>query len=127
LRQGLQQSLASLKKPVGELNVADKAAAFAALPAVFRQVILELTIQACWGAPEYGGNPETQGWKLVHFEGDVEPFGYTQWDAAAQKMIERADAPVSTANPGADPDPLDDASRTLITTVVQLLGGRVNP
>ena len=125
LRNGLQAALGKLSKPVGQLNVADKVVAFGALPDDFRTLIIDLTSQACWSAPEYGGNLDAGGWKLVHFEGDVEPFGYTQWDAATQKMIERADAPVSTANPGTDPDPLDDDTRQLITPVVQFLGGKV--
>ncbi|MBS2029531.1 MAG: hypothetical protein JST54_16635 [Deltaproteobacteria bacterium] len=125
MRSGLQAALATLAKPVGELNVADQAAAFNGLPQDFKDLIVELTLQAAWSAPEYGGNTGGIGWSLVRFEGDVQPYGYSLWDASTQTLIEREGHPVSTPSPGPDPEPLDDDTRALITTAVQLLGGKV--
>jgi len=125
MRNGLQAALTALTKPVGELNVADQAAAFNALPEDFKDVVVELTLQAAWSAPEYGGNTGGVGWSLVRFEGDVQPYGYSIWDASSQTLIERPGHSVSHADPGPDPEPMDDDTRSLITTAVQLLGGKV--
>lgn len=35
------------------------------------------TLDAMYGAPEYGGNCELVGWGFTAFEGDVQPRGYT--------------------------------------------------
>jgi hypothetical protein len=34
-------------------------------------------IQFMYGAPEYGGNKNLEGWKFCQFDGDVQPRGYT--------------------------------------------------
>jgi hypothetical protein len=39
-----------------------------------------LYMHACegaYGAPEYGGNRDLEGWRVIEFEGDVQPRGYT--------------------------------------------------
>jgi hypothetical protein len=39
-----------------------------------------LYMHACegaYGAPEYGGNRDLAGWRVIEFEGDVQPRGYT--------------------------------------------------
>ncbi len=53
----------------------------------FVQTVLGHTIDATFGAPEYQGNADKAGWKLLHWPGDVQPHGYT-------------DAQVSTLDPG---------------------------
>lgn len=34
-------------------------------------------VQFMYGAPEYGGNKNLEGWKFCQFDGDVQPRGYT--------------------------------------------------
>jgi hypothetical protein len=39
-----------------------------------------LYMHACegaYGAPEYGGNRDLEGWRVIEFPGDVQPRGYT--------------------------------------------------
>ena len=91
----------------------------------FLNLLYTLVSEASFGAPEYGGNPAGQGWAMVHYEGDMQPLGYSQFDAATQTYRERAEMPVSTANPGPDPEPLDDATRELLGEVVAALGGKL--
>ena len=90
-----------------------------------RDLVLELMCQAAFSAPEYGGNAAGEGWKQIHFEGDSQPLGYSVWDESKNAYRERADFPMSTGNPGADPEGLDQGSRDLIETVVRALGGRI--
>jgi hypothetical protein len=64
---------------------------------------------------------------MIHFGGDVQPLGYTIWDASKNAMVERPDAPTSTADPGPDPDPLDSSTTQLVTTIVKFTSGTVFP
>lgn len=36
------------------------------------------TLEAMYGAPEYGGNKDLAGWTLIGFDGDTQPRGYTR-------------------------------------------------
>jgi hypothetical protein len=56
----------------------------------FIGLVLGQTLEAMYGAPEYGGNQGLAGWSNVHFDGDVQPQGYTP-------------VQVSTPDPGAPP------------------------
>lgn len=88
----------------------------------FKDLVIDLVIEGCFCAPEYGGNLGLAGWKLCHFEGDSLPLGYSRWNGS--KYIERADAPLSTQNPGEDPAPIDADVDTLMKEVIAFLGGR---
>jgi hypothetical protein len=43
----------------------------------FKQRFYEHACEGAYGAPEYGGNQETRGWRAIQFPGDVQPRGYT--------------------------------------------------
>jgi hypothetical protein len=43
----------------------------------FIGLALGQTLEAMYGAPEYGGNRGRVGWAYTHFDGDVQPAGYT--------------------------------------------------
>jgi hypothetical protein len=122
---GLRARLQAGLDAAAQLKVADKAQLFDALDDDFRQLLIDLVTEAAFAAPEYGGNPGLAGWKMIHFEGDSQPLGYSQFDGT--NYIERPEAPLSTPNPGDDPEPLSDDIRQLLTTVIGVLGGRVRP
>ncbi len=90
-----------------------------------RELLADLVTQAAFAAPVYGGNPNGAGWALVGSAGAVMPRGFTQWDEAQGKNVERPDAPVSTPEPGTDPHPLDDFTRALLNEVANATGGEV--
>jgi hypothetical protein len=90
----------------------------------FLALLYPLVCEAAFGAPEYGGNPGGAGWAMVHFEGDLQPLGFSRFDEAAQRYVERAAQPVTTADPGGDPEPLDDDTRKLLDEVIAALGGK---
>jgi hypothetical protein len=129
LRDTIKQAIAQAqgaagKTPVESLDADALAALYAGLDADYRDALVALVSEGAFGAPEYGGNPGGAGWTLVHFPGDQMPLGYSLYDAAASVYRERSDAPVTTADPGADPEPLDDTTRAFLTQLVQTLGGK---
>jgi hypothetical protein len=42
-----------------------------------RNVFYAHACEGAYGAPEYGGNPGLEGWRVIDFPGDVQPRGYT--------------------------------------------------
>ncbi len=123
--RGLLADARKLAPDLAQRPLADRLRSFNQLAERHRDLAIELICQAAWSAPEYGGNAAIAGWSQIHFEGDSQPLGYSLWDAGKGEYRERADHPMSTANPGSDPEPMDQGSRELIETVVKALGGRI--
>ncbi|HEV8324675.1 MAG TPA: hypothetical protein VG389_23860 [Myxococcota bacterium] len=124
-RRALGDAVAAAPGPLDTLDPAAREAAYAALDPAFRSALVELVLEAVLGAPEYGGNRDGAGWALAHVEGDTQPLGYSLYDYAARTYRERPEAPMSTADPAPDPDPLQDDARMWIELVTISLGGRV--
>ena len=82
--------------------------------ATFINLVLLFVCQACFSAPEYGGNVNQGGWKIAHWEGDRQPVGYSWYNPATQSYMEDPNSPVSTANPGPDVDPMDAQTQQLV-------------
>jgi hypothetical protein len=93
----------------------------------FRVTFIDLVTQAAYGVPEYGGNPNRAGWKAVYFDGDSAPNGFAQLDGATNTFEERAEAPLSTANPGPDPERMSFALELTLGTATSLFHGKVFP
>jgi hypothetical protein len=110
-----------------DLTQTQKTAMLGAIDKVTVATLIELVLEGAFTAPEYGGNLQGAGWKMVYFEGDSQPLGYSWFDTATEKYSEDPAHPVSTANPGADPMPLDSATESLIGTAIMALGGKVFP
>jgi hypothetical protein len=47
-----------------------------ALPEL-KQLLFEHACEATYGAPEYGGNRELAGWRMIGYGGDVQPRGWS--------------------------------------------------
>jgi hypothetical protein len=124
VKQGLAAAMSSSPTPLAQLAPADLTDVFNRLDTSFRDLMIDLVTQAAFCAPEYGGNKDLAGWQLCHFEGDSQPLGYSQWDG--KNHVERPDAPLSTANPGPDPAPMDAQTNQVLNAAVTFLGGRVN-
>ncbi len=124
LKEGLAAAIAASPKPLDQLSPDELQDLFNGLEGAFRDLVVELVTQAAFAAPEYGGNPGLAGWKLVAFEGDVQPLGYSIWDDATWSYRERPEAPVSTPEPGTDPQPLDDDTRAFIGKIISLTSGK---
>jgi hypothetical protein len=123
----IQDAKAAMPPNVAAANLTqdEKITMFRSLDPATQSTIIEMMIEGCVSAPEYGGNTGLAGWKILNFEGDRQPVGFSWFDLATSTYSEDPLHPVSTANPGADPMPLDVATEKLITTVITLLGGKV--
>jgi hypothetical protein len=93
----------------------------------FQVTFIDLVTQAAFGAPEYGGNPNLSGWKAVYFDGDSAPQGFSQLDPATNTFVERPAQPLSTANPGEDPERMSFVLEMAIGTATSLFNGKVFP
>ena len=131
LRDKIRNGLAAAEKTAGQpletLSLADATGIYKSLDSDFRDLVYSLVCEGAFSAPEYGGNKNFGGWKLAHFEGDVMPYGFSQYDPAEGVYRELANAPVSFPNPGPDPEPVNDDTWSFVRTVVSALGGQEFP
>jgi hypothetical protein len=118
---GLDAALASSTTSVHSMTPAQFTTTFEAQDPDFQSLMIDLVTQAAFAAPEYGGNPGGSGWRMVHFEGDSLPLGYSQWNGTAH--VERPDSPLTTPNPS-DPEPLTDDIEQILALVATVLGGQ---
>jgi hypothetical protein len=125
VKNGLNEAIGSSKAALATLTVAERMSIFIGLDQAFQDAWIDLVCQAAWSPPEYGGNPNLAGWKMIHFEGDSVPLGYSLFDLETGSYVERPDAPLSTPNPGPDPEPMDADTEELIAAVAILAGGKV--
>ena len=65
----------------------------------FVDLLIRHTLEGCFAPPEYGGNTDTGGWRMIGLEGDTQPLGYSLYSRMTRSYHERADHPMSTANP----------------------------
>ena len=65
----------------------------------FFELVIEHTLQGSFAAPEYGGNRDTAGWRMLGIEGDSQPLGYSMFSLRDDRYHERPDQPMSTPNP----------------------------
>ena len=126
LRTQVRDGLATLGSDFATKPLNERFATFKTLPLAFRELVLDLVCQGLWSVPAYGGNVDAQGWAAIHLEGRGQPQGYSLWDDVLNDYRERPEAPVSTIDPGPDPDPMTQDTRTLLDTVTRALGGRVS-
>ena len=103
---------ATLGLPFVELGPADQDKIFKAIdrPQVFPpdpsrsgrsfiDLLIRHTLEGCFAPPEYGGNANADGWRMIGLEGDTQPLGYSLFSARTRSYHERPDHPMSTANP----------------------------
>ena len=90
----------------------------------FRDLITGHTLEGMFCAPEYGGNANLVGWKLIGYDGDSQPLGYSIFDEKTMTYNERPDKkPNSTANPDEDFSGVDANTLAFLKVIVQLVGG----
>jgi hypothetical protein len=124
--QALDAAIAAISVPLNtKTPAAQVEQAWNDLPSSDKNLLTELVIEGCFSSPEYGGNDKLQGFAICNFEGDVQPRGYSLYDAASGSYNQIPGHPVSTANPGTDPAPLDAQTEKLLETLVTFAGGKV--
>jgi len=90
----------------------------------FQKSVKPLIVEACFCAPEYGGNQGLEGWKLSHFTGDNQPLGYSFYNETTQKYQEHPNFPVSTYD-NQDVQKMSLFTRTLCSLIARFHGGRI--
>ena len=90
----------------------------------FVDLLIRHTLEGCFAPPEYGGNANADGWRMIGLEGDTQPLGYSLYSRREHRYRERPDHPMSTANPdelAADgslaPRPLSSDGRAVQRTI----------
>jgi Gluconate 2-dehydrogenase subunit 3 len=78
-----RSGLASLGSDFASLSGEDQDARLDAVPD-FKAVLYGHACEGAYGAPEYGGNPDGQGWTAIQYPGDVQPRGYTDDEVAGR-------------------------------------------
>lgn len=71
-------SLAANAKPYTQLTRDQRRKALAAFDADFVKLAYTHAVEGTYGDPVYGGNFEQKGWRVIDFEGDRQPVGFTQ-------------------------------------------------
>jgi hypothetical protein len=124
IRDELRVAMGDAKAPLETLDPADVGAVYDVMPQAFKQAFVELVCEGLFSAPEYGGNKDGGGWAIANFEGDILPLGYSFYDEAKGMYVERAEMPVSSANPGADPAPLGMDTLATLDSLVAFAQGK---
>jgi len=86
----------------------------------FVDILVQHTLEGCFSVPEYGGNRRGRGWAMIGLEGDSQPLGYSIFSRRDGRYHERADHPMTTANPDelAAPRPLSAEGQQIQATIV---------
>lgn len=95
------------------------------IPGDARGEIQLLVLQSLFSLPEYGGNRDRGGWRILHdYEGDTVPFGYSYIDPQTGRILDRPEAPVIGPETRPDPEPMDPEVITIFNGAVAALGGK---
>ena len=124
LRDGIRQAIEAFTKPIDQISDTALQAAYAFLPDDARAQVELLVLQSLFSLPEYGGNRGRGGWRLIHFDGDSMPLGYTYIDPATGAIRDRPDAPVIGPETRPDPDPMDAEVIGIFRAATAVLGGK---
>jgi hypothetical protein len=122
LRDGIATAARAFPMAVDQVDDQFLEGIYDYLPADVRAEVNLLVLQSVFSLPEYGGNRERGGWRIIHHAGDSMPFGYTYIDPASGQILDRPGAPVIGPEP--DPEPMEDDITELFNAAVIALGGK---
>jgi len=106
-----------------DLSAEQQDAVLAAIDANFLGMITGHTLEGMFCVPEYGGNTNRVGWKLIGYDGDSQPLGYSIFNETMMRYSERPDKPTSTANPDEDFSGVDTTTAQFLRILVRVVGG----
>jgi hypothetical protein len=90
----------------------------------FWDALLQHTLEGTFGAPEYGGNLYTHGWRLAKFDGDSSPRGHATYDDSIGDYVDRSDQPTTQPTPGDVTEDFDTDIVNLLTVAALGSGGK---
>jgi hypothetical protein len=124
LRDGIAEAIKLFPRPIDSVDDDFLQGIYDYLPTEVREQVQLLVLQSVFSLPEYGGNRDRGGWRLLHdYEGDSMPFGYSYIDATG-KVVDRPEAPVIGPETRPDPEPMDAQTTQLFATATIALGGK---
>lgn len=124
LRDGVAAAIAVFPRPVDEVDDEFLRGIYDYVPDPARGQIQLLVLQSLFALPEYGGNRDGGGWRVIHFDGDSMPLGYSYIEPGTGRIRDRPDAPVIGPETATDPDPMDAEILALFQGAVTVLGGK---
>jgi hypothetical protein len=124
LRDGIQHAVAMFPTPIDQVGDLALQSIYDFLPDDVRSQVELLVLQSVFSLPEYGGNRGGGGWRLIHFDGDSMPLGYSYVDPATGAIHDRPDAPLIGPATEPDPDPMDSETLGLFQAATAVLGGK---
>jgi hypothetical protein len=71
-----RDGIAALGRQFLDLDPDGREAALGTEPEL-KALLFEHACEACYGAPEYGGNRDLMGWRSIGYVGDVQPRGWS--------------------------------------------------
>ena len=83
-QQEYRDGLGALGDDFCDLTGDEQDARLAAVPE-FKHLLYRHACEGAYGAPEYGGNRDGQGWIAVNYLGDVQPRGYTDEEVSGRE------------------------------------------
>jgi hypothetical protein len=125
VRDGIADAIAQFPRAIDSVDDMFLQGIYDYLPAEARAQVQLLVLQSLFSLPEYGGNRDRGGWRLLHdYEGDSVPFGYSYIDPQTGRILERSEAPLIGPETRPDPEPMDDQVVQLFGTATLVLGGK---
>src|SRR4030095_3007887 len=108
LRDGIAQAIPQFPRAIDSVDDEFLQGIYDYLPPDAKAQVELLVLQSLFSLPEYGGNRDRGGWKLLHdYEGDSMPLGYSFIDPKTGEIRERAGAPLVGPETRPDPEPMD--------------------
>lgn len=124
LRDGIAEAIEKFPQPIDKVDDMYLRGIYDYLPEQARAQVELLVLQSLFSLPEYGGNRDRGTWKLIHFDGDSMPLGYTYVEPGTGLIRDRPSAPVIGPATAPDPEAMDDEIVSLFHSAVLVLGGK---
>lgn len=124
IRDGIAAAIEAFPMPIDKVDDLFLRGIYVYLPDDARAQVQLLVLQSLFALPEYGGNRNGGGWRIIHFDGDSMPLGYSYIEPGTGRIRDRPSAPVIGPEAGPDPDPMDDDIIALFQGAVAVLGGK---
>jgi hypothetical protein len=124
LRDGIAEAITTFSTSIDSVDDETLRAIYDDVPAEAHAQIQVLVLQSLFALPEYGGNRDSGGWRVIHYAGDSMPLGYSYIEPGTARILDRPDAPVIGPETAPDPDPMDADIIGLFRVATAVLGGK---
>lgn len=125
LRDGIAAAIEAFPMSIDDVDDSFLEGVFDYMPTELRSEIELLVIQSLFSLPEYGGNRDRGGWRILHdYPGDSVPFGYSYIEPGTSQIRDRAETPLVGPETREEPEAMDAQIVSLFEGAVAILGGK---